>query len=154
MADEPTVRRILDLVPQKDPFRFIDDIISIDDDHAVAARRFTGDESFYAGHFPGNPVTPGVILIETMAQCGLVTLAIHNYISKGLSDEEIRKTVTLFALLDGVEFSQPVRPGDRVIVMSDKIYFKKGNLKTSVSMTLENGDPVCRGILTGKGVIQ
>lgn len=152
MADKQLTDKILDLIPQQKPFRFIDEILDVGDDHVVSAYRFREDEWFFAGHFPGNPVTPGVILVETMAQAGLVVMAIHSYLGQGLSEAQIRKKITLFALMDNVEFSNLVRPNDRVIVSADKVYFKKGNLKTQVSMEHENGTLVCQGILTGKGV--
>ena len=63
---------ILDSIPQQEPFRFIDEILELSEDHILAAYRFREDADFYRGHFPGNPVTPGVILIETMAQSGVV----------------------------------------------------------------------------------
>ncbi|MBN2397434.1 MAG: beta-hydroxyacyl-ACP dehydratase, partial [Deltaproteobacteria bacterium] len=71
-ADPETIRQVLEMVPQMPPFRFIDDILEMDGDHIVGAYRFREDEYFYRGHFPGRPVTPGVILIETMAQTGVV----------------------------------------------------------------------------------
>ncbi|MBU1172323.1 MAG: beta-hydroxyacyl-ACP dehydratase [Proteobacteria bacterium] len=152
MVDETLTRRILDLVPQQAPFRFIDDILTISMNQVVSSYRFKEDEWFFSGHFPGNPITPGVILVETMAQAGLVVMAIYNYLEQGLSESQIIKKNTLFALMDNVEFSRLVRPGDRVIVKADKIYFKKGNLKTQVSMEHEDGTLICQGILTGKGV--
>ena len=69
-----TPKQVLDLIPQRDPFRFIDDILELDDDHIVGTYRFRPDADFYRGHFPGNPVTPGVILIESLAQVGIVAL--------------------------------------------------------------------------------
>ncbi|MDQ3230519.1 MAG: hypothetical protein M3Q07_01770, partial [Pseudobdellovibrionaceae bacterium] len=63
--------RILALVPQQKPFRFVDRIIEVDEQRIVGQYQFREDEWFYRGHFPGNPVTPGVILVECMAQIGL-----------------------------------------------------------------------------------
>lgn len=148
-----TIRaKVLSLIPQKEPFRFIDEILDINENHAVSAYRFKKDEWFYKGHFPGNPVTPGVILVETMAQAGLTAMAVFNYLSLGMNDGDIRKKTMVFALMDNVEFGSIVRPGDRVIVTADKEYFRKGNLKTRVTMTREDGALICRGVLTGKGV--
>ena len=72
-----TPKQVLDLIPQQDPFRFIDEILELDDDHIVGVYRFRPDADFYRGHFPGNPVTPGVILIESLAQVGIVALGIY-----------------------------------------------------------------------------
>ena len=59
---------VLAALPQKEPFRFLDEIVELDDEHIVARYTFREEADFYRGHFPGNPITPGVILIETMAQ--------------------------------------------------------------------------------------
>ena len=59
---------VLALLPQQEPFRFLDEILELDSDHIVARYTFRRDADFYRGHFPGNPLTPGVILVETIAQ--------------------------------------------------------------------------------------
>jgi 3-hydroxyacyl-[acyl-carrier-protein] dehydratase len=152
MEDNDIKDKVLALIPQAEPFRFIDEILEIDESRVVSAYRFKAGEWFYKGHFPGNPVTPGVVLLETMAQAGLTALAVFHYLNLGLAEDDIRKKTMVFALADTVEFGQIVKPGDRVIVTAEKEYFRKGNLKTRVVMTREDGVPVCRGVLTGKGV--
>ena len=77
VADAGIKQEVLELVPQQAPFRFIDEIISLDEDGIVGAYRFREDEFFYRGHFPGRPITPGVILIETMAQIGVVAFGMY-----------------------------------------------------------------------------
>jgi len=57
-----TPQEVLDLIPQQEPFRFVDEILEVDEDHIVAKYRFRPEADFYRGHFPGNPITPGVIL--------------------------------------------------------------------------------------------
>jgi 3-hydroxyacyl-[acyl-carrier-protein] dehydratase len=151
-ADRETIRQVLEMVPQQQPFRFIDDIREMDGDHIVGTYRFRDDEYFYRGHFPGRPVTPGVILIETMAQTGVVAFGIYLLMRQGMPADRIRQMVTLFAMVDDCEFSAIVRPGERVIIRGKKIYLRRGNLKTKVSMERENGDFVCCGTLTGRGV--
>ncbi|HOG15877.1 MAG: 3-hydroxyacyl-(acyl-carrier-protein) dehydratase FabZ [Syntrophaceae bacterium PtaU1.Bin231] len=148
-ADRQTVAELLAAVPQQRPFRFIDDILEIDENHVVGACRFRPDEAFYAGHFPGNPVTPGVILIETMAQTGVVAFGL--YLMKR-SGETAAGWLTLFTTADEVEFSGIVRPGERVIVRGEKVYFRRGALKCRVRMERENGEPVCTGTLAGMRV--
>jgi len=144
---------ILSMVPQRYPFRFIDEIVEVTDDSIVGAYRFREDEYFYQGHFPGSPITPGVILIEAMAQTGVVAFGISLLMAQGIPADQIRKMATLFATADSVDFSSVVRPGERVITKGEKVYFRRGSLKTTVSMEHENGDPVCSGILSGKGVL-
>jgi 3-hydroxyacyl-[acyl-carrier-protein] dehydratase len=152
-ADRETMKRILNSVPQQHPFRFIDDILELDDDHIVGTYRFREDEYFYKGHFPGQPITPGVILIEAMAQTGVVAFGLYLHMRKmqrALDDE--KKLTTLFTLAEGVEFTGVVLPGERVIVKGQKVYFRMGNLKMNVSMERENGETVSLGILAGRGV--
>ena len=152
-ADREMREKILNSVPQQRPFRFIDEILDLDDDHIMGAYRFREDEYFYRGHFPEMPITPGVILIETMAQTGVVALGLYLTIKQnGIITEGIPKLTTLFTFADGVEFSGIVIPGERVIIRGEKIYFRKGSLKTKVSMERESGEMVCFGLLAGTGV--
>jgi 3-hydroxyacyl-[acyl-carrier-protein] dehydratase len=151
-ADKKTIEDVLLLVPQQQPFRFIDDILEMDEDHIIGTYRFRDDEYFYKGHFPGQPVTPGVILIETMAQTGVVAFGIYQLMRQGISSDHIKRLVTLFTMVDDVEFNGIVSPGERVIIKGEKIYLRRGNLKTKVSIERDNGEFVCYGVLTGRGV--
>ncbi len=151
-ADHETVRQVLAMVPQQRPFRFIDDILEMDGEHIVGAYRFRDDEYFYRGHFPDRPITPGVILIETMAQTGVVAFGIYLLMIRGVSLEQIGRMVTLFAMVDECEFHAIVNPGERVIIKAEKVYLRRGNLKTRTRMEKENGEFICSGTLTGRGV--
>ncbi|MCK9230868.1 MAG: beta-hydroxyacyl-ACP dehydratase [Syntrophales bacterium] len=144
---------VLELVPQQAPFRFIDRIERIDDDHITGTYRFREDEYFYRGHFPGRPVTPGVILLETMAQTGVVALGIYLHLRRGRSSNDIRRMGTLFSTADTIEFNSMVLPGDRVIVRGTKVYLRREILKTHITMEKENGRLVCSGTLAGMGVL-
>lgn len=152
VADRNTVDRILALIPQQPPFRFIEDITDIDDEQITATYRFREDEFFYKGHFPDHPVTPGVILIETMAQSGVVALGISLLLHQNVAEEEIKKMKTLFTFAESVEFTGMVAPGEKVVIRGQKVYFRKGNIKTKVGITRENGESVCSGVLMGTGV--
>ncbi len=147
-----TADRILDLIPQKPPFRFIDSIVEIGDDTIRAEYHFSEDHDFYRGHFPGNPVTPGVILIEAMAQTGVVALGIYLLLKGGMPDTGLQQITTLFAFADEIEFSGIVYPGEKIIIHGEKIYLRRGNLRTRCHITRENGETVCSGVLTGTGV--
>ena len=152
-VDQDTMVRILNNVPQQYPFRFIDEILELDDEHIVGAYRFREDEYFYKGHFPGQPITPGVILIETMAQTGVVAFGLYlNMKQRGIPLESMKEIMTLFTLAEGVEFTGIVSPGERVITRGQKVYFRMGNLKSKVSMERENGEMVSSGMLAGRGV--
>jgi 3-hydroxyacyl-[acyl-carrier-protein] dehydratase len=150
-ADAKMIGQILDLIPQQRPFRFIDDILEVDDKHIKAVYQFREDEFFYEGHFPGHPVTPGVILIETMAQAGVVALGIAILLHQNRPVSEIRQLKTLFTFAESVEFTGMVAPGEKVAVLGEKIYFRRGSIKTKVSIERQNGQSVCSGVLMGTG---
>ena len=152
-ADAGVIQEILDLVPQQAPFRFIDEIISLDEEQIVGAYRFRDDEFFYRGHFPGRPITPGVILIETMAQIGVVAYGMYLLAcQRHVRPSQMKEPLSLFSLADNIEFKGIVSPGERVIVKGRKIYMRRGALKVDISMERENGEVVCVGKLAGMGV--
>ena len=143
---------VLAALPQKEPFRFLDEIVELDDEHIVARYTFREEEDFYRGHFPGNPLTPGVILVETMAQAGVVALGLY-LASHQLPREEFEKLVTVFTDAD-VEFSGSVYPGDRVTCVGRKVFFRRRKLRSQVELRLDDGSVVCSGVLSGMGVVQ
>ena len=145
-----TPEAVLAAIPQQEPFRFIDEIIELGDDHIVASTTFRPDADFYRGHFPGNPITPGVILIEAMAQAGVVALGIH-LLDREIGPDEAAKYTTLFTDAE-VEFSGIVLPGMRVITTGRVVFFRRRKLRCAVEMKLEDGTLVCSGTLSGIGV--
>src|SRR5262245_28235893 len=147
MPDEQmTPAAVLAAMPHRPPFRFVDEIVELDDEHIVAAYRFPADADFYRGHFPGNPITPGVLLLEAMAQAGVVA---HGIYLLGRSGDPT--LLTLFTEAR-VEFTGIVRPGQRVLVHGRKLLFRRRLLRSEVEMRLENGTAVCSGTLSGMGV--
>ena len=152
MADRQLLQQTLDLIPHQPPFRFIDDILDADETAITATYRFREDESFYKGHFPENPITPGVILIETMAQTGVVAMGIYQLLTQGILTHEIKQITTLFAIADSVEFTGMVLPGEEVIISGEMMYLRKRNIKAKTHISRQNGEIVCSGILTGAGV--
>ena len=140
---------VLARLPQQEPFRFVDEILEIDGEHVVASYTWRADSDFYRGHFPGNPVTPGVLLVESMAQAAVVALGL--YLLDKESPEEARKLVTLFTDVN-VEFSGVVRPGQRVLIHGRKLFFRRRKLRSQAEMHLEDGTLVCSGTLSGMGV--
>ncbi|MEI7638022.1 MAG: beta-hydroxyacyl-ACP dehydratase [Syntrophus sp. (in: bacteria)] len=154
VADETLRALILNAVPQQPPFRFIEEILEMDGECITGTYRFRRDEYFYRGHFPDRPVTPGVILIEAMAQTGVVAHGLYLSMTKlGASVEAVKKITTLFTYADEVEFLGIVVPGERIIFRGRKVYFRQGSLKASVTAEREDGEVVCRGTLAGKGVL-
>ena len=141
---------VLAALPQQEPFRFVDEITELDDDHIVASYRFRPEADFYRGHFPGNPVTPGVILVEAMAQVGVVALGIY-LLSQEVPPQEVSKVVTMFTDMQ-IDFTGVVRPGDRVVISGCKLFFRRRKLRSAVEMHLADGSPVCAGTVAGMGV--
>jgi 3-hydroxyacyl-[acyl-carrier-protein] dehydratase len=148
-AETLTPAGVLDALPQRPPFRFVDEILELDDEHIVAAYRFPEDADYYRGHFPGNPITPGVLLLETMAQAGVVAHGIYLLARSAAPDDE--RMLTLFTDAT-VEFTGIVRPGDRVVVRARKVLFRRRVLRSAVELALEDGRVVCSGTLSGMGV--
>ena len=140
---------VLAALPQQEPFRFVDRILELDDDHIVATYRFRPEADFYRGHFPGNPVTPGVILVESMAQVGVVALGIY-LLSKD-APEEVGRVLTMFTDM-AVDFTDMVRPGDEVVISGHKEFFRRRKLRSRVEMRLADGPVVASGTVSGMGV--
>ncbi|HLM65557.1 MAG TPA: 3-hydroxyacyl-ACP dehydratase FabZ [Acidimicrobiales bacterium] len=96
----------VDLLPHRPPFRFVDVVDELVPGERVRARyRVTGEEAFLAGHFPGNPIFPGVIQLEALAQAGAIAL---------LADVRYAGSLPLFGGVEGVRFRRQVRPGDEI----------------------------------------
>src|SRR5512145_2125213 len=115
--------QVLARIPQREPFRFVDEILEVDDEHVVASYRWRPEADFYRGHFPGDPVTPGVLLVESLAQASVVALGIY-LLAKELPEEEAAKIVPFFTDAT-VEFSGIVRPGTRVRLESKKLFWRR-----------------------------
>jgi 3-hydroxyacyl-[acyl-carrier-protein] dehydratase len=145
-----TPDQVLEMLPQQEPFRFVDRILEIDEEHIVATYRFRPDADFYRGHFPGNPVTPGVILLEAVAQVGVVALGIYLF-ALDHSREELERTVTLFVDAE-VEFSGVVPPDTEVTISARKVFWRRNKLRSEATMVLVDGTLVCAATISGMGV--
>jgi 3-hydroxyacyl-[acyl-carrier-protein] dehydratase len=102
--DSPT--EIESLLPHREPFLFVDEIVRADSEKIIARHVFTEKEFFFKGHFPGYPVVPGVILVETMAQSGGAGLRKLGVLGGG--------ALFFLATVDKVKFRRQVRPGEEV----------------------------------------
>jgi 3-hydroxyacyl-[acyl-carrier-protein] dehydratase len=150
MGVELSPKEVLDLVPQQGSFRFIDEIVEMDDNHIVARYRFRPDADFYRGHFPTYPVTPGVILLEAMAQAAVVALGLY-LVAKEVGEQNTLKMLSFFTDAN-VEFSGEVRPGARVTTSAEKVFFRRKKLRAKAEMRLDDGTLVCSGVISGMGV--
>jgi len=134
---------IISKLPYSKPFLFVDEIIKIDENGVEGEFTFDENLDFYKGHFKDNPVTPGVILTEVMAQIGVVCLGVF------LLNENIELKPLIALTSTNIEFLKPVYPNEKVIVVSKKKYFRFGKLKCEVSMKNQNGEIVCNGTISG-----
>ena len=134
---------ILEKLPYTTPFLFVDDLAIVDENGVTGTFTFKEDLDFYKGHFKNNPITPGVILTETMAQIGLVCLGIFLVGTDLTEESQIGLTST------DIEFLKPVFPGEKVTVISEKTYFRFNKLKCKVKMLNEQSEIVCEGTIAG-----
>ncbi|MDC6405621.1 MULTISPECIES: 3-hydroxyacyl-ACP dehydratase FabZ family protein [Maribacter] len=140
-----THQEILRLLPYEKPFLFVDDLLEVTKDSSKGTFTFDRNLDFYRGHFKENPVTPGVILTECCAQIGLVCLGIYL-----MRKEELEKSNILIGMSSSeMEFLKPVFPGERVTVVSKKIYFRFQKLKCEVQMYNAKKELVCKGTVSG-----
>jgi 3-hydroxyacyl-[acyl-carrier-protein] dehydratase len=106
-ADAVTADRYVALLPHRPPFRFVDVVDECEPGVSIVARyRVTGEEAFLAGHFPGEPVFPGVIQVEALAQSGAIAV---------LADPRFTGRLLLFGGIEGTRFRRVVRPGDELV---------------------------------------
>ncbi|EZH75659.1 hydroxymyristoyl-ACP dehydratase [Aquimarina atlantica] len=138
------IEDIIQELPYSKPFLFVDKILEVDDDHIKGTYTFLKDEYFYEGHFKDNPVTPGVILTECMAQIGMACFGI--YLLKGEWD----KTSFGVAMTSSdINFYHPVYPEEKVTVIATKEYFRFNKLKCKVAMYNTEDVLVAKGIVAG-----
>ncbi len=144
IAETMPQEAITDKLPYKEPFLFVDRLLSVTDGGVVGEYTFQDNAFFYEGHFKDHPVTPGAILTECMAQIGVVCLGIH-LISEESSEMDGQVALTS----SNVEFYKTVYPGETVIVTSRKKYFRFNKLKCNVTMRNRADQIVAKGTISG-----
>ncbi|MBP0001943.1 MAG: 3-hydroxyacyl-ACP dehydratase FabZ [Cyanobacteria bacterium SID2] len=112
-----TIEQIQNLLPHRYPFSLVDRIIEyVPRQRAVGVKNVTINEPHFQGHFPGQPIMPGVLIVEAMAQVGGIVLTQMSEMNEGLF---------MFAGIDGVRFRRPVVPGDRLIMTVELLWTKR-----------------------------
>ena len=125
------------ILPHRDPFLLLDEVLELEPGSRVVARKLVTEEDC-AGHFPGNPIMPGVKMVEALAQAGAVAV---------LSEERNRGRLALFARIDAVRFKRIVRPGDELTLECD-LETVRGSIGKGRARATVNGELAVRGMLT------
>lgn len=127
------------IIPQREPFLMIDEVEEyIPGESCTAYKNVREDEYYFKGHFPGNPIMPGVLMIESLAQTGAVAI---------LSLEENKGRNALFGGVDNLKFKKQVVPGDR-LKLEVKIIKRKGPIGVGEAIATVDGKVAVKGELT------
>jgi 3-hydroxyacyl-[acyl-carrier-protein] dehydratase len=129
--------QIMEILPHRDPFLFLDEVVELDPGTRVVARKRVTEEDC-AGHFPGNPIMPGVKMVEALAQAGAVAV---------LVEEENQGKLALFAGIDDVRFKRIVRPGDE-LTLECTVETVRGPIGRGKARATVDGELAVRGTLT------
>ena len=132
------INQIKEILPHRYPFLLIDRVISIDGNKIVAIKNVTANENYFQGHFPIEPVMPGVLITESLAQAGAIAI---------LSMEENKGKNALFGGIDKMKFKKMVVPGDK-LKLEVKIIKRKGPIGIGEAIATVDGKIVAKGELT------
>ena len=131
--------QIEEILPHRDPFLFLDEVMVLEPGARVVARKqVREDEWFLTGHFPGRPIMPGVIIVEAMAQAGAVAV---------LADEANRGKLALFAGINDVRFKRMVLPGDE-LELTCELERMRGPVGRGKATATVDAELAARGTLT------
>lgn len=136
MLNKEEIKKI---IPQREPFLMIDEVESyVSGESAIAYKYVKEDEYYFQGHFPGNPIMPGVLIVESLAQTGAIAI---------LSMEDNKGKNALFGGIDKLRFKKQVVPGD-TLKLEVKIIKKKGPIGIGEAIASVDGKVVTKGELT------
>jgi 3-hydroxyacyl-[acyl-carrier-protein] dehydratase len=133
------IKQIMEIIPQRNPFLLIDRVEELNPgESAVAYKNVSMNEPYFVGHFPGEPIMPGVLIIEALAQTGAVAI---------LSLDEYKGKNALFGGVDKLRFKRKVIPGD-VLKLEVKIIKRKGPIGVGMATATVEGKVAASGELT------
>lgn len=133
------VVEIMKILPHRPPFLFIDKVLELlPGKRCKASKSVTIGEPYFAGHFPGHPVMPGVLIVEALAQTGAVAI---------LTLKENKGKIPFFAGINNFRFKKPVEPGD-LLILETEIIKIKGSVGKGTGIATVNGEVVAEGELT------
>ena len=132
-------REIETIIPHREPFLLLDEVVVLEPGVRVVARKLVRDDEWYlAGHFPGRPIMPGVLMVEALAQAGAVAV---------LSEPENQGKLALFAGIDDLRFKRIVRPGDE-LELTCELEKVRGPIGRGRATATVAGELAVRGTLT------
>lgn len=136
MLNKEEIKKI---IPQREPFLMIDEVEDyIPGESAIAYKYVNESEYYFKGHFPGNPIMPGVLIVESLAQTGAIAI---------LSMEENKGKNALFGGIDKIRFKKQVVPGDK-LKLEVRIIKKKGPIGLGEAIASVDGKVAAKGVLT------
>lgn len=129
------IEEIKSILPHRPPFLFVDEVLEISDKKIVAKRVVQVDEYFFTGHFPTEPIMPGVLIVEALAQTGAVILL-----------RKYRGAIPLFMGIDKARFRRVVRPGD-TLIMEVELLQERGTVVKIFGTAKVNGEVACEAMI-------
>ena len=127
-----------ELIPHRPPFLFVDEILELIPGESARARWYVDPAAeFFKGHFPGNPILPGVIMVEALAQTGALA---------ALADPETSGKLALFAGIDKVRFRRPVRPGE-TLEFATSLTRRRGPIGEGEGKATVDGERACEAVV-------